>query len=132
MLVLYDTNTLVKALSRREGILNFKRDTIEHHITNITSRHILSEVETVLSERMKLTKQKAKAATRLLERQSIVVSPRVIEKICRDPFDDYVLAAAVEGKATFLVTEDDDLLVLKDYKGMKIVKMTSFRKTIDQ
>ncbi len=92
MLVLYDTNTLVKALSRREGILNFKRDTIEHHITNITSRHILSE----------------------------------------DPFDDYVLAAAVEGKATFLVTEDDDLLVLKDYKGMKIVKMTSFRKTIDQ
>jgi uncharacterized protein len=132
MLVLYDTNALVRVLSRREGILNFKKDTVERRVTNITSQHILSEVETVLSEKLKLTKQKAKAAARLLERQSILVSPKTIEKICRDPFDDYVLAAAVEGKVTYLVTEDKDLLVLKEYKDIKIVTISSFRKTVDQ
>ncbi len=127
MLVLYDTNELVKALSRREGILAFKRDTVERHITNITSRHILSEVEAVLAERMKLTKQKAKAATRLLERQSIVVNPRVIEKVCRDPFDDYVLATAREGTVEYLITEDQDLLVLEHYKNIEIVSISTFR-----
>jgi putative PIN family toxin of toxin-antitoxin system len=132
MLVRYDTNELVRTLSRREGIPAFKRDTVERHITNITSQHILSEVEAVLAERMKLTKQKAKAATRLLERQSIVVNPRVIEKVCRDPFDDYVLAAAVEGGVEYLVTEDKDLLVLKNYKNVKVVNMSTFRNIIDK
>jgi uncharacterized protein len=132
MRILYDTNELVKTLSRREGILAFKRDTVERHITNITSRHILGEVEAVLAERMKLTKQKAKAATRLLEHRSIVVNPKVIEKVCRDPFDDYVLATAIEGSAEYLVTEDKDLLVLKDYKNVKIVTMSTFRNIIDK
>jgi uncharacterized protein len=129
---LYDTNTLVKILSRREGILTFKRDTIERHITNITSKHILSEVETVLAERMKLTKQKAKAATRLLERQSVVVNPKNIVKICRDPFDDYVLAAAKEGGVEYLVTEDKDLLILKGYQNIKIVSTSTFRRILDK
>jgi putative PIN family toxin of toxin-antitoxin system len=132
MLVLYDTNTLVKILSRREGILTFKRDTVERHITNITSQHILSEVEAVLAERMKLTKQKAKAATRLLERQSVVVNPKTIEKICHDPFDDYVLAAAKEGGVEYLVTEDKDLLILKGYQSVKIVNTSTFRRILDK
>ena len=76
---------------------------------------------------MKLTKQKAKAAARLLERQSVVVNPKTIEKICRDPFDDYVLAAAVEGDVEYLITEDKDLLVLKDYKKVRIVNISTFR-----
>ena len=85
MLVLYDTNALVMMLSRREGILSFKRDILEHCVTNITSQHILREIEAVLAESMKLTKQKAKAAARLLARQSKIVHPKNIEKVCRDP-----------------------------------------------
>ena len=81
---------------------------------------------------MKLMKQKAKAATRLLERQSIIVNPRVVEKICRDPFDDYVLATAIEGSVEYLVTADKDLLVLKNYKNAKIVTMSTFRNIIDK
>jgi putative PIN family toxin of toxin-antitoxin system len=131
MLVLYDTNVLVTILSRREGVLAFKKDIGEHRITNITSQHILSEVEAVLAERIKLTRQKAKAAACLLERQSILVNPKTIEKVCRDPFDDYVLAAAVEGKVKYLVTEDKDLLILKEYKDIKIVTVAAFNKIID-
>jgi len=127
MLVLYDTNVLVTILSRRDAVLVFKKDVLEKRIVHISSLHVLREVETVLSEKMGLTKQKAKVAARLLERQSIIVSPVNIEKICRDPFDDYVLAAAKEGGADYLVTEDKDLLILNEYGNIKIVNMSTFR-----
>jgi hypothetical protein len=132
MLVLYDTNVLVTILSRRDAILAFKKDVMEKRIINISSMHILNEVEAVLSEKMSLTKQKSKTAARLLERQSTIVTPMDIEKVCRDPFDDYVLAAAKEGGVEYLVTEDKDLLVLKNYKNIKIVNITTFRNIIDK
>jgi len=131
MRILYDTNVLVTILSRREAILVLKEDMTEKHITNISSRHILGEVEAVLVTTMKLTRQKAKAAVRLLERQSTIVSPKGIEKICRDPFDDYIVAAAVTGKAEYLVTEDKDLLVLKSHEGVNIVTFAEFRAAVD-
>lgn len=127
MRVLYDSNILVKILSRRESILTFKEDT-KGGVVNISSRHILNEVEAVLVEKLNLTKQKARAAARLLGRQSVIVEPKHIEKICRDPFDDYILAAAVAGRAKYLVTADKDLLILNKYKGIKIVRPTEFGK----
>jgi len=125
MRILYDTNVLVKMLSRREAILAFKKE-LQSGSTHISSRHILSEVEAVLVEKLKLTKQKAKAAARLLGRQSVIVHPKEIEKICRDPFDDYVLAAAVMGEVEYLVTADKDLLVLEAHRGVKIVTPNEF------
>lgn len=132
MLVLYDTNVLVTFLSRRDAVLAFKKYISEKRIVHISSLHILNEVEAVLSERMGLTRKKAKIAARLLERQSTIVNPIDIEKICRDPFDDYVLAAAKEGGVDYLVTEDEDLLVLKRYRNVKIVNISTFRSIIDE
>ncbi|HMH70645.1 MAG TPA: putative toxin-antitoxin system toxin component, PIN family [Candidatus Saccharimonadales bacterium] len=131
MRILYDSNVLVTILSRRESILAFKEEITSKGIIHISSRYILSEVEAVLVEKLRLTKQKAKTATRLLSRQSIVVDPKNIEKICRDPFDDYVLAAAVGGKAKYLVTADKDLLVLKAYKSVEIITPGEFRKIVE-
>jgi putative PIN family toxin of toxin-antitoxin system len=42
--------------------------------------------------------------------------------ICRDANDDHVLACAAEAKADFLVTGDDDLLVLVSYGKVKIIR----------
>lgn len=113
-------------LARRGAILAFKTNIIEGDITHISSHHILREVEAALLERMRLTRRKAKAAVRLLERQSLVVEPKLIEKACRDPFDDYILAAALVGKVRYIVTADKDLLVLETYKGIKIIQSTEF------
>lgn len=132
MLALYDTNVLVTILSRRDMVLEFKKDVLEKRIVHISSLHILTEVEAVLYEKMGLTKQKAKVAARLLEQQSIVVNPTAIERTCRDPFDDYVLAAAKEGAADYLVTEDKDLLILKRHNRIKIVNVSTFRTILDK
>lgn len=127
MRVLYDSNVLVKALSHRASILTFKEE-IKNGLVNISSQHILSEVEAVLVEKLGLTKQKAKAAARLLGRQSTIVEPKHVEKACRDSFDDYILAAAIAGNAQYIVTADKDLLILGEYKGVRIIKPTEFRR----
>lgn len=130
MRVLYDTNVLVTILSRREAVLILKKRVTEGHITHVSSPHVLSEVEAVLALKMKLTKRKWKAAARLLGRQSIIVNPTAIEKVCRDPFDDYILAAAVIGSADYIVTEDKDLLVLKKHRDIEIITLAQFEAVV--
>jgi putative PIN family toxin of toxin-antitoxin system len=79
---------------------------------------------------MKLTRQKSKVAARLLERQSVIVNPKNIELISRDPFDDYIIAAAIIGKVKYLITEDEDLLALKTHRGVDIMTPGKFRNRV--
>ena len=120
MRILYDTNVLVAMLSRRESILVFKK-LLQGRVVHVSSPFILAEVEAVLAEKMNTTRQQAKAAARLLERQSIIVQPKNVKKVCRDPFDDYVLAAAVAGNVDCLVTADKDLLILEKHEYVAII-----------
>ena len=43
-----------------------------------------------------------------------------------DPDDDKYIAAAVEGRAAFVVTGDPDLLALKEHEGIRIVSPRAF------
>ncbi|OFX57336.1 MAG: putative toxin-antitoxin system toxin component, PIN family [Bacteroidetes bacterium GWA2_30_7] len=52
--------------------------------------------------------------------------------ICRDLKDNYLLGLSEFGKANYLVTGDSDLLVLKEFKGTKIITITEFEKIIAQ
>lgn len=45
---------------------------------------------------------------------------------CRDPDDDKILELAVNGGADYIVTGDDDLLVLNPFHGIAIVTPSEF------
>lgn len=47
-------------------------------------------------------------------------------QVCRDPKDDKILELAVSGKADYIVTGDDDLLVLNPFQGVSIITPTDF------
>jgi putative PIN family toxin of toxin-antitoxin system len=51
-----------------------------------------------------------------------------IEPVSRDAKDDHILALAKHGKADILVTGDEDLLVLKDHAGARILRPAEFFK----
>lgn len=58
--------------------------------------------------------------------ETIPVITEEIPAVTRDPKDDYLLAYAVVGEADYLVTGDDDLLVLGNVEGVKIVTAREF------
>jgi uncharacterized protein len=46
--------------------------------------------------------------------------------ICRDKKDNFLLALCEDGKADYLITGDDDLLVLKKFKKTTILKIADY------
>jgi predicted nucleic acid-binding protein len=44
----------------------------------------------------------------------------------RDPEDNMVLECAIEGHARYIVSGDNHLLVLKEFRGIQIVRATDF------
>lgn len=63
--------------------------------------------------------------------QSEVVGIQDFPKISRDVKDDKFLATAQKANAAYLVTEDRDLLDLKEYKGTKIVDTATFLQILE-
>ena len=51
--------------------------------------------------------------------------------VSKDPDDDKYLAAAVEGRASFVVTGDPHLLVVGQYEGIRIVTPRTFLQLLD-
>jgi len=47
---------------------------------------------------------------------------------CRDPNDNYLLALALAGAAEVILTEDQDLLVLHPWRGIRIMRLFQFLK----
>lgn len=54
--------------------------------------------------------------------------PAIYEPItdCRDEKDNMILEEAVYGNAKFIVTGDEDLLVLDPYRWIRIITLRSF------
>jgi putative PIN family toxin of toxin-antitoxin system len=96
------------------------------------SSGLLGELEEVLMRpqfRRYLTVAEAERAVRRIENRSVLVETAFqVRPISRDPKDDYLLALAKKGKADFLITGDEDLLVLKKHGKTRILKPAAFRK----
>jgi len=56
----------------------------------------------------------------------LVAEERELGGASKDPDDDKYLAAAIEGRAGFVVAGDSDLLDLKEYDGIRIVSLRVF------
>lgn len=50
--------------------------------------------------------------------------------VCRDPKDNFLLALAKDGKASYLVTGDKDLLELRKFGKTKIVTLAEYLETL--
>ena len=46
--------------------------------------------------------------------------------VCRDPKDDRILEVAVTGGADYLITGDQDLLMLENFRGIPILTPAAF------
>ena len=52
--------------------------------------------------------------------------------VSRDPKDNIFIETAIEAEADYLVTEDKDLLDLKEYQGIKIINTHTFLQILEK
>ena len=99
----------------------------------LTSQGINDEVMDVLTRssiRKKFTQisdeDVRRIGTTLLSATLVEIQPADLERICRDPKDDIFLACAKAAKADYLVSEDNDLLVIGQHHTTRIIRVTTF------
>ena len=87
------------------------------------SDEILKEVFEVMSrKKFNIDKQIISDYLKIIELFSIKVYPeKNDESICRDITDNKILLCGFWGNTDYIITGDSDLLVLKEYKKIRIV-----------
>jgi len=61
-----------------------------------------------------------------------IVTVKSKVEICRDPKDNFLLILAKDGKATFLLTGDKDLLDIQKFGHTQILTLTNFLDLMDE
>ena len=128
MKLLLDTNVLVAALVARGVCSDLLEHCVRQHIV-ISSRPLLDEFSDVLTRKFRQRAVDVRAALRLFEETFTLVARDVLEPpTCRDHDDDVVLATALAGNCTAIVTGDQNLLVLDPFKGIRVLTPSAFWK----
>jgi predicted nucleic acid-binding protein len=59
------------------------------------------------------------------------VVPTATPRVCRDRDDDKFFACAIAGNADYIVSEDDDILAIAEYDGMRTIRARGFIRLLD-
>lgn len=124
--VVLDTNILISAIAfggKPEGVLNL---VLDEKIIAVTSPILLAEFQEVYKKNFPLKFVDFELTLERIEEIFKMVKPKRSLKIVRDEDDNRVLEAAFEGNCDFIITGDKDLLDLKKYKNIKIMKADEF------
>ena len=97
----------------------------------------MSEIEKVIS-RDKFKELLVKAGLtvdeiiqKIIFLSHIVVGPKMKENVVKsDPTDDKFIECAINSNADYIISGDRDLLDLKEYKGIKIMKTSEILKLL--
>jgi putative PIN family toxin of toxin-antitoxin system len=115
-----DTNVLIAAIAADGLCRDLVRMRLRPH-TVITSEPLLAELRSTLRAKFKIAPDELRLLSLLRERAEVVIPASLDKRICRDPDDDIVVATALAGRADLIVTGDDDLLVLKRFRSIRIL-----------
>lgn len=129
--VVFDTVVFVRSLINPGGMWGRLIFTYAGHYRLIVSPPVVEGILKVL-QRPELTRKYRGLATRNMQtiigvlQLADVVELDEIPAISRDVKDDKVLVTATMGGAQYLVSEDNDLLILGMYEGVRIVNAATF------
>jgi len=130
----FDTNVIISALLFNNSIPG---QTFFHALDDgiiLISQSLAEELDDVLGREKFNRYVTLEERERFLE--SLIGESELVEitdtvRACRDAKDDQVLELAVNGNAAFIVTGDNDLLILNPFRGIQIVTPSQLLELID-
>lgn len=137
--VVLDTNVFVSSLLSKEGpaaqVLDAWRD---RKYLLIISPDLAAEITSTLRyprirRRYRIAEVDVQALLDLLEADAVLVpgTADVAGTVAGDPDDEIVLACAVDGGADLVVSGDQHLLALRQFRRIKIVTIRSFLEQLE-
>ena len=132
MRVVLDTNVFISGIHWTGASKKIVEAWFDDRFELISSEEIMQELaETLLKFKKPLSQEDILHWISLIASKSIIVAPLIkLEVIKADPDDNIFLEAALEGNADYIVSQDNHLLKVKEYSGIKIVNPYDFLKTL--
>lgn len=132
MRAVVDTNIVIRALIKPDGTVGpvLQRLAVNDY-TLVYSEPILDELLAKLAlprirQKYHIDDQAIETLLALFALRGVLVHPTRRVQVCRDPKDNMVIEAALEGAAEYIVTGDEDLLTLKKFERIPIVTPRMF------
>jgi putative PIN family toxin of toxin-antitoxin system len=125
----FDTNTVVSATLFRGSIPEQALFLALSINTVLMSQELADELNDVLSRAgfdRYTDRENREEFLQDLVRQAESVEITVPVRACRDPNDDKILELATNGDADYIVTGDDDLLVMNPFRNIAIITPAEF------
>lgn len=123
-----DTNTIISAFFWEGNEAELFRKIEQRKAKLYITSEIIKEIEEVI-KRSKFNEVMRKAnltpdqiIQKIVSLSHLVIAPKLNIKICRDEKDNKFLECAESAKVDYLISGDEDLLSLKEYKGTPIVR----------
>ncbi len=132
MRAVIDTNIIIRALIKPRGTVGPVLERLAAgDFQAIYSEPLLEELLAKLAlprirEKYHLMDVDVSAFLALLAVRGELVEPARRVTVCRDPDDDMLIEAALEGRAEWVVSGDEDLLTLKTFEGVRFVTPRTF------
>lgn len=128
-----DTNTLVSAIinTNKSVSQEIYQNSKDKHFLLVISSLILAEVEDVIHRARimrfhKYSTQQLQRIIKELTNVSLIVPGKTEIEVVRDPDDNKIISAALDGHVDYIISRDKDLLDLKEYQGIKIITPEKF------
>jgi putative PIN family toxin of toxin-antitoxin system len=129
--IVLDTNVLVSALlftGELSKIVDFWR---RGKVIPLISKETFEELRAVLEyPKFSLAPDEIQSIieNEILPFFEVVEIKENVRGVCRDPGDDKFLTCALSGAARFILSGDKDLINLKRYRSVRIIKASEFLK----
>jgi putative PIN family toxin of toxin-antitoxin system len=126
--VVADTNVLISALGWKGNERDLLNLAIDNKIKLVFSKETFEELIRVMNyPKFGFSKkQKTRFILILSTIGSFVKIREKLQVIKDDPSDNRFLETAVDGKASYIVSGDEHLLKIKDFRGIKIISSREF------
>ncbi len=127
MRVILDTNIFVSGIHWAGSSEKILRSWVNGEFELVSSLPIIDElIRVLMSFKIPLTADDISLLESLILERSIIVVPSEKVSIIIDPDDNKFVEAALEGKAEYIISQDKHLLVLKQYRGVKVLHPNDF------